>query len=330
MKAVALFSGGLDSLLAIKLIQAQGIKVVAVAFRSPFFISSEEKKKQLEEYAKKQKFEIKFVDLDKDYLKMLIKPKHGYGKNLNPCIDCHAYMIRKAKKIADKIGAKFVFTGEVLNERPMSQNKQSLEIVEKEAGLKGKLLRPLSAQVLPETEAEKKGFVDRSKLKSISGRSRRRQFGLAKRFGIKDFETPGGGCLLTHEEFTAKLRDLFEHNKKTSISDCRLLKFGRHFRSGKNKIIVGRNKADNDQLVENKIDSDYMFEAKDVPGPITLLQGPKTKKAIELAASLTALYSDAEQDKVKIIYGMQKFNKEIIINKISDKEAESLRIKHGQ
>lgn len=325
MKAIGLFSGGLDSLLAIRLIQEQGIDVVAVAFRSPFFIASEQKKKKLEAKAKKLKFKIKFIEFGTDYLRIVRKPKHGHGKNINPCIDCHAFMLKKAKQHAKKINAKFIFTGEVLDERPMSQNRISLGIVAKEAGLKGKLLRPLSAKLLPETEAEKKGFVDRDKLMSIRGRSRKPQFELAKKFNIKEYETPGGGCLLTFEAYANKLKDLFKYNKKIHMDDVKLLKIGRHFRFGINKIIVGRNKEDNEQLLKLKQKA-VVFEAKDIMGPTTLLKGKTSKKAIELAASLTARYSDAKKDNVLVRYGKEKLNKEVIVKKIKDKEIEKLRV----
>jgi len=325
MKALALFSGGLDSLLAIKLIQNQNIDVTAVAFRSPFFIN-EKKKKKLEAKAKKLSFKIKFIEFGTDYLRIVRKPKHGHGKNINPCIDCHAFMLKKAKQLAKKLNAKFIFTGEVLDERPMSQNKRALAIVEKEAGLKGKLLRPLSAKLLQETEAEKKGYIKRNKLMAIRGRSRKPQFTLAKKFKIKEYETPGGGCLLTCEAYANKLKDLFKYNKRISLDDVKLLKIGRHFRENKNKIIVGRNKEDNEQLLKFKKKS-IMFEAKEHMGPTTLLKGKPNKSPIMLAASLTARYSDAKEDKVLIIYGKEKLNKEIVVNKIKDKEIEKLRIK---
>jgi len=325
-KAVALFSGGLDSLLAVKLIQEQGIDVVAVCFTSPFFIRTEQKKQELKKTAKKHKFKIKFIELEKDYINLIKNPPHGYGKNINPCIDCHAFMLKKAKKHAENINADFIFTGEVLDERPMSQNKSSLRTVEKQAGLEGKLLRPLSAKLLSKTEAEKKDLVDREKLEAIKGRSRKPQFSLAKKFNIKDFETPSGGCLLTCKDYSDKLKDLFKHKKGTDLKDIRLLKFGRHFRKGKNKIIVGRDEQDNKQLLKLKKKIDYKFEAKDIMGPITLLQGPKTKPVIRLAAQLTARYSDAEEFPAAIKYGKQSFNKEIKVNKIKNKELEKLRI----
>jgi tRNA U34 2-thiouridine synthase MnmA/TrmU len=326
MKAVGLFSGGLDSLLAIKLIQKQGIDVTTISFSSPFFINKE-KKKKLEETARKNKFKIKFIEFGYDYLKLVRNPPHGYGKNMNPCIDCHAFMLKKAKQYANKIGAKFVFTGEVLDERPMSQNRKSLEIVASEAGLKGKLLRPLSAKLLQETEAEKKNWVDRDKLMGLRGRSRKPQFELAKKFGIKEYETPGGGCLLTYPEYSKKLKDLFEHKKKVSLNDARLLRAGRHFRHGKNKIIVGRNEEDNKQLLKLKEKKDLKFEVKSYMGPITLLQGKADKKIVKLAASLTARYSDADIDKIKVKYGKDKFNKELTVTPIKEREIEQLRIK---
>ncbi len=326
IKAISLFSGGLDSLLAIKVIQSQGIDVIAVAFRSPFFISDEKKKEKLEQIAKSHKFKVKFIELGNDYFELVRNPKHGHGKNINPCIDCHAFMIRKAKNYAKKIGAKFVFTGEVLDERPMSHNMGSLSVVEKEAGLKGKLLRPLSAKLLPETEAEKKGFVDRKRLLGFRGRSRKPQFELARKFRIKEYETPGGGCLLTYEAYANKLRDLFKYCEKVSKNDIYLLKTGRHFRFKDNKIIVGRSEEDNNNILKLKSKSYLVFEAKDYVGPTTILTGEPSKKTIELAASITARYSDAEDDSVLVRYGSKKLDKEILVNKISNTELEKLRV----
>jgi len=250
IKALGLFSGGLDSILAVKLIQSQGIEVKLVNFTTPFFPS-----KNAKEMAKQLSLKLKEFDVTRDYLKVLRNPKHGYGSFLNPCIDCKIFMLRKAKQYAKKIGAKFIFTGEVLGERPMSQNKNSLVLIEKESGLKGKLLRPLSAQLLPITEAERK-WIDRSKLLDIMGRRRERQIKLAKKFGIKDYPTPSGGCLLTNNEYAAKAKDLIESNKKISINDIKLLKIGRHFRYGKNKIIVVRNEKENKELLKLKKSSD--------------------------------------------------------------------------
>lgn len=323
MKALAMLSGGLDSTLALKLMIDQGIDVVAVNFASPLHISKDNK---VEKITKKFKIPLKTIKLGNDYLKVLRNPKYGYGKHMNPCIDCRIFMLKKAKAYAKKIGASFMFTGEVLNERPMTQTRHSLDLIEKESGLQGKLLRPLSAKLLPETEAEKKGWVNRSKLLDISGRQRKRQFALAKKFKIKDYPHPGGGCLLTYKEFSVKVKDLFKYKKRVSIDDINLLKIGRHFRFGKNKIIVGRNENENKQLLKIKNESDYYFEVPDIGSPITILQGSKIKEAIKRAAVLTARYSDSKKKKILVYYGKEKLNKSITISPLTRKEIKNLRI----
>jgi len=318
VKALGLFSGGLDSILAAKLIQKQGIKVELVNFTTPFFPS-----KNAIKMAKQLKLKLKEIDVTKDYLKMLKKPKHGYGSEMNPCIDCKIFMLRKAKKFAKRINAKFIFTGEVVGERPMSQNKKALELIEREAGLKGKLLRPLSAKLLPVTEAEKK-WINRNKLLDISGRRREKQMKLAKKFKIKQYPSPSGGCLLTYREFAKKIKDLLKHKKRITRKDLELLKVGRHFRFKNNKMIVGRNEKENKKLLELKQKTDYIFEVPDIGSPITVLQGPKTKKAIKIAAQLSARYSDAKE-KTKVKYG-RKLKRILTAINIKENEIKNLRI----
>ena len=328
VKALGLLSGGLDSILATELIRKQDIEVVAFNVKTPFCICKKDGTSEAAEAANQLKVPLKVVSVEKDYLQMLRKPKHGYGKNMNPCIDCKIFMIKKAKKYAKEIGADFIFTGEVLGERPKSQHYPALRLIEEEAGLKGKLLRPLSAKLLPETVAEKKGLVDRTKLLNIQGRSRKPQFQLAKEFGIKSYPSPAGGCLLTCEEYSKKLRDLFANKKRVSMADIALLRVGRHFRLGKNKIIVGRNEAENKFLVAQKTPSEYYFELPDIVGPITILQGPKTKNAIETAAKLTAYYSDAETAKVKVNFGRETLNKTLIVSVPDKADVDKLRVGH--
>ncbi len=323
MKALALLSGGLDSILAVKLILNQGIDVIALNFVTPFHIS---KKNHVEKIARGFNVPLKTIKLGKDYLRMIRNPKHGYGKHMNPCIDCRIFMLKKAKAYVKKIGASFIITGEVLNERPMTQTKQALELIEKESGLKGKILRPLSAKLLPKTEAEKKGWVDRERLLDIKGRGRKRQIELAKKFNIKDYPSPAGGCLLTYKEFARKLRDLFEHKKRVGMNDIDLLKIGRHFRFGRNKIIVGRNEDENEQLLKLKENDDYYFEVPGFGSPITILQGQKTKEAIKRAASLTVRYSDAKEKKVLVNYGREKLNKSITVSPLTTEKIKNLRI----
>jgi tRNA-specific 2-thiouridylase len=326
MKALALLSGGLDSTLAVKLMLNQDIEVEAINFITPFCLCKKGCSGAAQ-VAKTLRIPLKIVSVDKDYLKILRKPKYGYGRNMNPCIDCRIFMLKQAKKYAKETGASFIFTGEVLDERPMSQHQKALSIIEKETGLEGKILRPLSARLLPETEAERKGWADRAKLLDIRGRSRKKQIALAKEFAITDYPCPAGGCLLTYKEYADKLRDLFEHKKRISLKDVQLLKIGRHFRLGRNKIIVGRNENENKLLIQQKANGDYYFEAQNCGSPITLLQGPKTTKAIETAARLTAYHSDQKAGEVVIKFGKESLDKSVMVAVPSKEEVDELRIK---
>jgi len=324
-KAVALLSGGLDSTLAVKLVLDQGIDVEAVNFVSPFCLCRKGGCGALE-VAKNLNIPLKTITVGEEYLRIVRKPKFGYGKNMNPCIDCRIFMLKKAKKYAEEMGASFIFTGEVLGQRPMSQHRKTLGIIEKEAGLKGKILRPLSAKLLPPTEVEKKGLINRETLLGIEGRSRKKQIRLAQELKVTEYSCPGGGCLLTYREFTSKLKDLFEHKKRISLKDVRLLKVGRHFRFGKNKIIVGRNEAENGLLLQMKMTNDYCFEAQDTGSPITLLQGPKTRTAVKRAAELTAYYSDRKQSVVLVKFGKGELDKSLRTPILSREKVEELRI----
>jgi tRNA U34 2-thiouridine synthase MnmA/TrmU len=325
VKALGLLSGGLDSILATEMILKQGIEVTAFNVRSPFCLCKKDGCAAVDA-AKQLNVPLKVVAAGKDYLRMLRNPKHGYGRNMNPCIDCRIFLLKKAKKYAKEIGADFIFTGDVLDERPMSQHYPAMMLIEKEGGLKGKVLRPLSARLLPETQVEKKGLVDRSQLMDIQGRSRKSQFKLAGEYNIKDYPCPAGGCLLTYEEYAKKIRDLFTYKKHVSMADIALLRVGRHFRLGKNKIVVGRNEAENKLLAARKTQNDYSFELPDIVGPTTILQGPKTKKSIEMAAKLTAFYSDAKIGQVKVNFGRDALNKSIIVAVPEKADVEKLRV----
>ncbi len=310
MLAYVLYSGGLDSILAIKLLQEQGIKVVGVHFVSPFFGSPDFCK----EVAKEQNFKLIVKKVGKEYLNILRKPKYGYGSAMNPCLDCHLYMLREAKKIAKN---NIIATGEVVGQRPKSQKFKDLKFLEKEAKLENKILRPLSAKEFPKTVYE----VDREKLLGIRGRSRRKQLKLAKGYKLK-FLTPAGGCLLADREFAKKLKDLFEHKKRISLEDLELLKVGRHFRIGKNKIVVGRNEKENNKIIKLKQKEDFIFEVEGI-GPTTLLQGRKTKKGIKLAAELTLFYSDEKNVIVKYGKNLEKIKK---VEKPKREEVERFRV----
>ena len=325
IKALALLSGGLDSTLAVKLMLDQGVDVEAVNFVSPFCLCRKGGCGALE-VAKSLNVSLKTIKVGGEYLRIVRKPRFGYGKNMNPCVDCRIFMLEKAKEYARKIGASFILTGEVLGKRPMSQHGRTLGLIEEQSGLKGKILRPLSAKLLPPTEVEKKGFVNREMLLGIEGRSRKKQIGLAEELKVTEYSCPGGGCLLTYREFACKLRDLFEHRKRLSLKQVQLLKIGRHFRFGKSKIIVGRNEAENHLLLQMMMVNDYCFEAQNTGSPITLLQGPKTRKAIEKAAELTAYHSDKKLGDLSVRFGKGVFNKSLRIPIPRREEVEKLRI----
>ena len=324
-KALALLSGGLDSTLAVKLLLDQGIDVEALNFVSPFCLCGKSGC-GASGVARRFGIPLKIVSVGEDYLRAVRKPKHGYGKNMNPCIDCRIFMLKKAKKYARQTGAAFIFTGEVLDERPMSQHLKAMNMIEEEAGLKNRILRPLSAKLLPETSIEKRGLVDRHKLLDIHGRSRKRQIELAKTFSIVDYPCPAGGCLLTYKEFADKVRDLFRYKKRVTMKDIALLKLGRHLRFEKNKIVVGRNESENRALLEMKSPSDYYFEVPNCGSPITILQGTKTKAAIEKAAVLTAYYSDEKSSQVLVRFGKNKLNKTINVPRPSTEDVDKFRI----
>lgn len=327
MKAIALLSGGLDSTLAAKLILQQGIEVIALNFTSPFCLCNQKGKCSSAIAALQLGIPLKTVNkFCPEYVRILRNPKHGFGSEANPCIDCRIFMLKKTRKIAKQLGAKFIFTGEVLGQRPMSQHFKALQLIEKEAGLQGKLLRPLSAKLLPETEAGKKKWVDVQKLLALHGRTRKPQIKLAEEFNIADYPCASGGCLLTYHEFACKVKDLLKHKKKVNARDFEILKVGRHFRHNGAKIIVGRNKEENEKLLALKQKSDFVFEAFGCGSPITLLQGIKSKKAVEIAARLTARYSDSKQKKTLVNYGMNKSSKEIIVQQLTDIEIKELNL----
>jgi len=296
---LALLSGGLDSILAVKILEEQGIKIKGLGFKSYFF-----NEKPAEKAAKELNIPIKIINFSKEHLSLVKKPKYGYGKRMNPCIDCRILMLKKAKKIMLREKFDFVATGEVLGERPMSQNPKSLKLVEKKSGLKGYLLRPLSAKLLEPTIPEKKGLIKREGLLDISGRSRKRQLKLAKNFKIKFYPSPAGGCLLTDLEFSKRLKDLFEKHPRCQGGDIELLKLGRHFWQNKTKIIVGRNEEENKKIRKSAKKGDVLVEMENYSGPLTLVRSYSEKKidskVLEKARFLTKYYSTKSRQKKNV------------------------------
>ena len=267
IKALLLFSGGLDSILAAKILIEQGIDVLGLTLKSYFFGAE-----QAEKSAQVIGLSLKIVDFSKEHLEVVKNPEYGYGKAINPCIDCHLLMLKKARDIMVKQGFDFVATGEVLGERPMSQNQKAMELIERESGLEGYLLRPLSAKLLEQTIPEKKGWVDREKLSAIKGRSRKKQIALAKKYHIKDYPNPAGGCLLCEKNFGEKLKELLKINTETGGSDMELLKIGRHFWHNHAKVIVGRNHEENLLLKKMFEKGDVLIEPDNFMGASALIR----------------------------------------------------------
>jgi tRNA U34 2-thiouridine synthase MnmA/TrmU len=288
VRALALLSGGLDSSLAAKLIADQGIEVVGVSFESPFFDAGGAR-----EAAAELGIQLVVIDVSADVLRILKAPRYGFGKHMNPCIDCHALMVRRALGSLEELGASFIVTGEVVGQRPKSQMRFGLEAVERESGAAGLLLRPLSAQLLSPTVPEESGWVDRTRLLALHGRTRKPQFELAAAFGLTRFKSPAGGCLLADENYSRALRDLREH-EQLSLPSVRLLAVGRQFRiSERAKLVVGRNQAENAVLTELAPPGDLLLRAVDRKGPIAILSGAATEEDRRTAAAIVARYADA-------------------------------------
>jgi len=299
-KAIALFSGGLDSTLAIRLMQVQGIDVQAIHFTSPFFgvtPDSDCGKYDARRAAEMIGVPLTIISLGEEYLEMLRQPCHGYGKAINPCIDCHAYFLRKAKEIMLSSGADFVITGEVLGQRPMSQRRDALAIVERDGGLQGLLLRPLSAKLLPVTIPEREGWVDREQLPSIKGRTRRLQMQLAAELGVKEYPNAAGGCLLTELSYSSKVIDIFDHFEKLKARDFRLLRIGRHFRlDEKTRLIIGRDDKENSLLFESLKEGETAFRWDEGGSPLGLLIGEASDNILQAAARILLRYTRCEND----------------------------------
>jgi tRNA U34 2-thiouridine synthase MnmA/TrmU len=319
LKALSVFSGGLDSILASELIRNQGIEVVAICFETPFFSSHRAKIS-----AASMGLPLKVMDISERHLEIVKNPKYGHGGNMNPCIDCHALMFRIAGEMLPIEKAKFIISGEVLGQRPMSQNRKALSLVAVESGMKGLLLRPLSAKLLPLTIPEKEGWVDREQLMGFSGRSRKPQMKLAQEYQIDDYPSPAGGCLLTDMVFSKRLKDLLTENINPTKNAIELLKTGRHFRlDSHTKIVVGRNQAENQVILSRAQENDLILDTVSVPGPTVLLSGEKTEDLEQLAAVIAVSYSDAKDDELSEVV-VREHNKEKTI-KIKGKDKKEFK-----
>lgn len=316
-KAVVLISGGLDSTLAAKVLQQQGVEVQGIHFSTGFCVA-DHKRATAPTDADPQKLRsealragadlevpVEMIDLSEEYLEVVFNPKYGYGSNVNPCIDCRIMMLRKAKAYAESIGADFVATGEVIGQRPMSQRRDTMRLIEKQSGLEGKLLRPLCAKSLPPTEPENEGLVDRERLLGLHGRGRRAQMDLIKSFGVEDYPAPAGGCcFLTDESFATRFKDKMAHRAERRIGweDVTLLKLGRHFRiSPTLKLIVGRWESEN-SFLERFTEGRVSLLSDEVMGPLAVTdESLPTPEEEALCAAIVARYSDGKrQEKVAV------------------------------
>lgn len=288
-KAIGIFSGGLDSILAVEVLRHQGVKILALSFETLFFGS-----RRAVEAASSLGVDHRVMDITEEHLQILRNPLFGLGRHMNPCMDCHALMFKKAGEIMEKEGYDFLFSGEVLGQRPFSQNLRALQKVAHASGFPDKILRPLSALRLPPSGPEISGLVDRDKLLGLKGRSRKPQMELAARWGISRFPSPAGGCLLTDPGFSARLKDLWEKEEKWDVRDLKLLSLGRHLRvNPSRKLVVGRNQSENEKLASMATEEDFQLEALDYPSPLVIVPHGGPQELLELAASVCLRYSDA-------------------------------------
>jgi tRNA U34 2-thiouridine synthase MnmA/TrmU len=323
VRALALMSGGLDSQLAVCLLRQQGVEVHAITFESPFFSSLRATKA-----AEQLDLPLRVINFTPDIVRLLEGPEHGFGSQMNPCIDCHIQMLRRAGDVLEDEGFDFLCTGEVANQRPMSQSLKTLELVARASGRETLVVRPLSAKRLPETEPERRGWIDRERLLDIEGRSRKPQMQLAERLGLRDYPTPAGGCLLTEPNFCVRLRDLATHEGLQGERNLALLRIGRHFRlSQSTKFVVGRNEKDNAVLEGTAELYDLLLKTEGVPGPTGLLPFTAAESEIQTAAAICARYSDCPREKEAVVrLRSSRGTKRLEVTPASSEESEQLRI----
>ncbi len=295
--AIALFSGGLDSALAILLLLKQDIEVTALTFMTHFGCDATSDRSSCGSnpypMADKFGFNVKLMHLGQKFVDIVVDPKHGRGANMNVCIDCRMLMINEGARCMEMMNADFLVTGEVMGQRPMSQRKPVMALVDKETDLGGRLVRPLSAKLLPETLPEKLGLIDRNQLEGISGRSRKRQMELAKEFGLDEYPSPASGCLLTDANYSRRLRDLLKYTAEINFTDLNLLRLGRQFRIAPEcKLLMGRDENDNKALMQYSNKEVYTLEARETGSPFGLMYGSPTEEHLRIAASAVARYCD--------------------------------------
>jgi tRNA U34 2-thiouridine synthase MnmA/TrmU len=306
-RAFSLLSGGLDSLLATRLIMDQGVEVIGLHFVNPFFGYTKVGQESgfLERWRSFYGIQARIIDVSEEYFQVVRHPRYGYGRNFNPCLDCKIFLLSKAKALMNEENVDFLITGEVVGQRPMSQRRDTLRIVERDSGTEGILLRPLCAKNLKPTRAELTGIVDREKLLGLSGRSRKPQMKLAEDMGLRDYPSPAGGCILTDPVLASRIKKYFSERQNISVKEALLLQVGRHFRfPGGQHLIVGRKEEENYRLMELRQDEDVFLKIQGISGPLGLIRGKADAEELGRAASIVVRYSKAkEQAGVEVQYG---------------------------
>lgn len=332
--AVALLSGGLDSTLAILVLLKQNIRVKAITFLTQFgcdITDSSSCSRNPFPASERFGFEVKLCHLSDKFMEIVKNPKFGHGKNMNPCIDCRILMLKEAKVYMDLIGADFLVTGEVLGQRPMSQRRECFPMIDREAGVEGLVLRPLSARLMPPTIPEQKGLVDRERLYDFKGRTRKPQMALAEELGLEDYPSPAGGCLLTEPTYATRLRDLLQYSTDPEINEIHLLRVGRHFRlSPACKLVVGRNRSENERILSLASGNDLLLRVPGVGSPVSLLSGTPSDAEIMLSASITARYSDAKGLKrvEVLVYNIKEDLYQLEVEPVEDRVLQQYRIQY--
>lgn len=297
VKTIGLLSGGLDSTLAARIMKKLGFDIVALNFMSPFCTCTHKGhgcKNEAARLAEELGVPARVEFMGKEYIDLVRDPKYGYGKNMNPCVDCRIMIFRHARRIMEEEGAAFIFTGEVLGQRGMSQKLDRMALIDREAGLTGLVVRPLCARLLPPTIPEKEGLIDREKMLAIHGRSRKEQIRIAKEeFGMTENLCSSGGCLLTDPHFAARMKDMLAHDESASVKDARLLRLGRHFRiTDELKLIVGRDHEENEKLRRMARPEDFIFYPARTRGPLSVARGKLSRESVELSGAVAARYCD--------------------------------------
>ncbi|GMT42922.1 MAG: hypothetical protein IEMM0002_1333 [bacterium] len=334
IKTLGLLSGGLDSTIAVKLMAKLGFDITVLNFMSPFCTCTKKSngcKSAAHQLAGEMELEIKTIFMGDEYIDMLRAPKYGYGKHLNPCIDCRIMMFRQAGRVMAEIGARFIFTGEVIGQRPMSQMKNRLNKIENESGLKGLIVRPLSAALLPPTIPEIEGLINREEMLAISGRSRKPQMELGRELGVPEENLcSSGGCLLTDRHFAARMKDLIDYTKNPTIKETRMLRIGRHFRvSDGSKVIVGRNEMENEKIAKMAPTGSTLIRVLDYGSPCVLVIGKGENGCLDMAGRIAARYSDAPKNsevEVEITTAGSDETKTVKVFSLDDEKLSEIRV----